>query len=425
MSQVIKRTCFQKTIITIDKLYLFHVSLTVVTKVLLVTKSGDTMNRSHLKLVGQVEIVNTAIPFSEKLDDHRAILEGYLDTHITRNHSSRTIEKEQKFLTGWFEGIIVPDENHPYRERQLLVWEAMKPVIGRERVKEFSKGLVIAELSPLTVNAYLGSLRRLFEYILEFPYIPGQEVQLIVSKYGQIEQPVSKYDYPVHAIDQDKEGFVLTGDQLYEFYNFVRTTYIEGKQKKLTSSRNYAMIVLAGESGLRADEICQLDALGLHRDLFYEHKLIQTRFGKGVNGSGKRVRKTIFTERAQDVMHIYEDRIRPYFRNAKINVALFLTERGNRMDYSSMWEFLDDIVEFARKEGLQMPPKMSWHSLRKSFATNYVEQHPESVWKLMKLMGHQNLSTLHRYILPGKDAYEQALNNMVVDMIPNVEESEE
>lgn len=383
------------------------------------------MNRSHLKLVSRMEAVTTPIPFSEMLDDHYAILEGYLDTHMTRNHSDLTLEWERTFLTGWFEGIPVPDESHPDGERQMLVWEAMKPVIGRERIKEFSKGLVIAELSPRTVNKYLGTLRRLFEYILEFPYIPGQEVQLIVPKYGSIEQAVSKYDYPVHTIEQDEEGFVLTGDRLYEFYNFVRITYIEGKQKKLTASRNYAMIVLAGESGLRADEICQLDALGEHRDLFYEYDLIQTRSGKGVNGSGKRVRKTIFTEKAQDVMLVYEDQVRPYFRKAKTNVALFLTERGNRIDYSGMWDFLDEIVDLARREGLAMPPNMGWHSLRKSFATNYMERHPEKVWQLMKLMGHQNLSTLHRYVIPGREAFEQAMGAMVTDMIPNTKESKE
>lgn len=383
------------------------------------------MNRPHLRLISQVENRTTHISFSEMLDDHRAILEGYLDTHITRNHSSRTLKGEQALLTGWFEGILVPDENHPLRERQLFVWEAMKPVIGRERIKEFSKGLVLTGLSHLTVTKYLGALRRLFDYILEFPYIPGQEVQFIVPKYGPIEQPVSKYDYPVHSIDQEDEGFVLTGNQLYEFYNFVRTTYIEGKQKQLPASRNYAMIVLAGESGLRADEICMLDALGQHRDLFYEQNLIQTRYGKGFNGSGKRVRKTIFTERAQDVLRIYEDRIRPYFRNAKTNVALFLTERGNRMDYQCMWEFLDNIVESARKEGYKLPPKMSWHSLRKSFATNYMEQNPGKVWELVKLMGHQNLSTLNRYVKPGKETFEQAQNNMVIEMMPNIEVSGE
>ncbi len=383
------------------------------------------MNRSHLKLVSRVDPITTPIPFSEMLEDHLAILEGFLDTHITRNHSDRTLEWERAFLTGWFEGVMVPDESHPDGERQLLVWEAMQPVVGRERIKEFSKGLVLTGLSPRTVNKYLATLRRLFEYILEFPYIPGYEVQFIVPKYGPIEQAVSRFDYPVHSIEQEQEGFALTGNRLYEFYNFARITYIGGKQKKLTASRNYAMVVLAGESGLRADEIAYLDALGEHRDLFYEYGLIQTRFGKGVNGSGKRVRKTIFTQRTQDVLHVYEDQVRPNFRNAKTNVALFLTERGSRIEYSGMWSFMRQIVNLARREGLAMPPDMGWHSLRRSFATNFMKQHPGKVWELMKLMGHQNLSTLHRYVIPGREDFEQALGAMVTDLMPNADNSGE
>jgi len=98
---------------------------------------------------------------------------------------------------------------------------------------------------------------------------------------------------------------------------------------------------------------------------------------------------------------------------------LFASTTSDRMPARSNDEWVDEIVEKARKEDLEMPPKMSWHSLRKSFATNYMEQHPGKVWELMKMMGHQNLSTLHRYILPGPEAYEQALNTMVTDLIPN------
>lgn len=95
------------------------------------------------------------------------------------------------------------------------------------------------------------------------------------------------------------------------------------------------------------------------------------------------------------------------------------------MDYSCMWDFLDNIVEIARKEGFQLPPKMSWHSLRKSFTTNFMEQYPGRVWELVKLMGHQNLSTLNRCVIPGKETFEQAQNNMVIEMMPNIEVSGE
>jgi site-specific recombinase XerD len=351
------------------------------------------------------------------LADHQTILQGYLDTHTTRNHSDRTIESERRFLIGWFESFVMQDDSHPDGQRQLLVWEAMEPVQGRQRIVAFSKGLVDTGLKPRTVQSYLGSLRRLFQYVLEYPYIPGSEGQSIVSRYGRIEQPVLEYDYPVHTLDQEEEGFVLVGEQLFAFYDFVRLEYIGHNQKKIPASRDYTMIVVAAESGLRADEIRHLDALGPHRDLFYERNCIQTRHGKGTRGSGKRVRKTIFTPFAQDTVRIYEERIRPHFPNAKTNPALFLTESGERITYKAMWHNLHVIVEQARKAGLDLPPKLSWHSLRKSFATAFMELHPDRPWVLMDLMGHLNPSTLHRYVLHSRAYYDQAIEDMVGTMV--------
>ena len=289
------------------------------------------MSRPKLALVQNLEVDSTPVPFSQLLADHHAILQGYLDTHVTRNHGDRTIESERRDLPGWFESFVMQDDDHPDGERQLLLWEAMEPVLGRQRIVAFSKGLVDAGLRPRTVHGYLGSLRRLFQYILEYPYIPGLEVQPIVSRYGRIEQPVLEYDYPVHTLDQEEEGFVLRGDQLLQLYDFVRLEHIGHNQKKLPASRDYSMIVIAGESGLRADEIRHLDALGPHRDLFYEHNCIQTRHGKGTKGSEKRVRKTVFTPFAKDTLRVYEDHIRPHFPDARSNTALFLTECGERI----------------------------------------------------------------------------------------------
>ena len=380
------------------------------------------MTRPQLAVVQPSAIAPSAIPVSQMLADHQSILQGYLDTHTMRNHSDRTIEAERRFLTGWFESFVLQDEDSPQGERQLFVWEAMAPVLGRQRIVGFSKGLVDVGLKPRTVQGYLGCLRRLFQYVLESPYIPGTQVQSITSKYARIEQPVLEYDYPVHVLEQDEEGFVLTGEQLFQFYDFVRLQYIGHNQKKLPASRDYTMIVVAGESGLRADEILHLDALGLHRDLFYEHKCIQTRHGKGTKGSGKRVRKTIFTPFAQATMRVYEDRIRPHFPDAKTNPALFLTESGERISYKAMWHNLHSIVEEGRKAGLELPPKLSWHSLRKSFATNFMEQHPDRPWVLMDLMGHLNPSTLHRYVKHSRAYYDQAIEDIVEAMVAEVTE---
>ncbi len=377
------------------------------------------MVHPHLTIVHRNELPTRPISFSEKLADHCTILQGYLDTHITRNHSDSTVYKEEHFLQGWFEGVMVEDEFHPNGERQLLIWEAMMPILGRQRIVEFSKGLIISGLKPRTVTSHLGSLRRLFQYVLEWPYIKDSSIQSISVKYGRIEQPVLSYDYPVHAIDHDDEGFVLTGERLNDFYTFIWEKYIAQNQKKLTASRDYTMILLAGESGLRADEIRNLDAMGQHRDLFYEQGCIQTRFGKGVKGSGKRTRKTDFTQLAQETMHVYEEYIRSKFPHAKTNPALWLTESGERISYKTMWRNLHVIGIEARKAGLNLPPSFGWHSLRKSFATNYMEKHPEKVWELMHKMGHMNLSTLHRYVKFNRDYFDRCTNRIVSEIMSN------
>ncbi|MBC1280808.1 site-specific integrase [Nostoc sp. UCD121] len=371
------------------------------------------MSRPHLAIVHSFPVAIRPIPFSEQLEDHQAILYGYLDTHLTRNHSPATLESDRQFLEGWFENYPVPDNNHPEGYRPLMVWEAMEAVRGRERIIAFSKGLVAMQLKSQTIRTYLGQLRRFFGYVLEFPYIPGTAGQSIIAKYGRLEQPVSEYDYPHHVIDHENEGFVLTGQQLINFYDFIRTEYLSSNQKKITASRDYTMVVIAGESGLRADEIRHLD---IHRDLFYEKNRIQTRHGKGFKGSGKRIRKTIMTPLAKDTLAIYERQIRPYLPNSEINTTLFLTERGELISYQQMWSALNKIVEQARKTGLDLPPKFAWHSLRKSFATNYMEKRPGDIWVLMDLMGHINPSTLQRYVKPSKQRYEEAIDNMINEL---------
>lgn len=140
------------------------------------------MNRPELAVVHRVETSLAPILFPEMLADHHALLQSYLDTHITRNHSDRTLDSERRFLTGWFEGFIVPDDAHPEGQRQLLLWEAMTPLVGRQRVVAFSKGLAETGLKPRTIISYLGYLRRLYQYVLDYPYIPGDVAQPIAAK---------------------------------------------------------------------------------------------------------------------------------------------------------------------------------------------------------------------------------------------------
>jgi site-specific recombinase XerD len=178
------------------------------------------------------------------------------------------------------------------------------------------------------------------------------------------------------------------------------------------------MVVLGGETGMRSIEIRNLDAFGRHRDLFYEKGLIQTRYGKGTNGSGYRVRKIIFTELAQATMYPYEEVVRPRFPNALTNPSLFLSDLGLRISYAAMRYALKRIVEEAIKAGLNLPPDMSWHLLRKAFATNYIEREPDKIWLLMEFMGHINPCTLHCYVKHSSAYVERVVRSVAGVLLP-------
>src|SRR5947209_2087999 len=105
-----------------------------------------------------------SILFSEKLQDHSDIINGYKDTYQTRNFSKHTFNRDIKFIENWFKGIFITDSSHPDGERQLLIWEAMEPVRGRQRIIDYNNGLCVLGLRPTTRREYLGILRRLFEY---------------------------------------------------------------------------------------------------------------------------------------------------------------------------------------------------------------------------------------------------------------------
>jgi integrase len=149
---------------------------------------------------------------------------------------------------------------------------------------------------------------------------------------------------------------------------------------------------------MRSVEVINLDALGDNRDIFYDKKIIQTRYGKGHNTSGPQTRLIDLTDRAAITLKQYERGVRPQFRNHEIEPALFLSLRGKRVSYSTLRNSFALLVEAARKHGVNLPPKLTIHDLRASFATNYLEANPEQFWELMELLGHVSPSSTRLYI---------------------------
>lgn len=326
-------------------------------------------------------------------EHHFELLEAFWQSHRIRNHSSRTLKKNKTFLIGWF-------DSHGDDKRPLYTWEAMRPVEGRRRIVHYGKMLLDSEITNHTIRSYLGILRSYFQFVLEHPFVSNEKNESchIQSLYGAIEQPVSEYDIPQHAFDSSdtRRGIPMDPEKLYDFYSVIKNHYLRGDYLRHIHARNYAMIILAGESGLRADELATLE---VNQDLFFDSKKIQTRNAKGTRGSGKRTRSTLFTPLARDTIRYYLNNHRPHLLGAADSDYLFPSKaKGRAISYSPMAAILKEVISVANKNGFPIGQHLGWHWLRRIFATRFIERFPNQLPVLMSLMGHSSPSTIHAYI---------------------------
>jgi integrase len=343
-----------------------------------------------LKLVVSEKADCSAVS-SRELQDHQLLLKNYFQSHRIRNHSPKTLAREKSFLEAWFE-----EQGNP--GQPLLTWQAMEPIEGRKRIQTYGAALLDAELSSSTIRSYLGILSRYFSYVLEFPFILRPEGSIrIQTQYGSIDQPVSEFDTPHYVYEGERLGIPLDPERLYDFYSHIRKEYLAPAKNACLPirARNYSMIVLAGESGLRADELLHLE---VSQDLFFASHKLQTRFAKGTNGSGKRSRITLFTPLARDTIQFYLKQYRPLIRGVDKTDYLFPSKTGNLLSYSTAHKELDKILSMLRKAEFSVGNHMSWHWLRRAFATRFIEKFPNQLPILITLLGHQSPNTVHRYI---------------------------
>lgn len=330
------------------------------------------------------------IDLSQADQHHAELIEGYMRSHRIRNHSDLTIKKENNFLKRWF-------KEQGYDDRPLYAWEAMAPDAGRVIMQGYIKNLLLAELHPKTVRNYLGTLNRFFSFFLEHPSVTVPQGFVRADEYYHVKlvKPLSEFDIPSHTYDGEDRGVPLDPESLYEFFAALRSKYVgSAVQHRASRSRNYAMVVLAGESGLRLDEIRNLELA----DLFFDSNKIQTRHGKGAKGSGKKSRISIFSPLARDTMHHYLKIHRPLLTKGRQLDLLFPSRCGRLISSSQNQADLKRMCELVRRAGFPILPHMSWHWLRRVFATRFIERFPDKIAVLIQLLGHSNPHTVHRYI---------------------------
>jgi site-specific recombinase XerD len=145
--------------------------------------------------------------------------------------------------------------------------------------------------------------------------------------------------------------------------------------------RDRALFELAYASGLRAEELVNLDDGALDHD----RELIR------VEGKGSKTRFVPVGEHAVRALERYRERGRPALANGDGERALFLSKSGRRLSTSDVRRRLRAWARHAR-----LPPGVHPHALRHSFATHLLEGGAD-LRAIQELLGHATISTTQVY----------------------------
>jgi integrase/recombinase XerD len=145
--------------------------------------------------------------------------------------------------------------------------------------------------------------------------------------------------------------------------------------------RDRAMIELLYATGLRVTELVGVRLADLHLD---EHYL--TCIGKG-----SKERLVPIGEQASDWVQKYQADGRRHLLKRRASPRLFLNARGGPLSRVGFWKILK---QYGRRAGL--PPSLSPHVLRHSFATHLLERGAD-LRAIQLMLGHADLSTTQIY----------------------------
>ena len=145
--------------------------------------------------------------------------------------------------------------------------------------------------------------------------------------------------------------------------------------------RDRALFELAYASGLRAEELVDLDEGSVDFDAE------QLR----VEGKGSKTRFVPVGESALRAVARYGDQARPALRTDPAETALFLSKSGRRLSTSDVRRRLKVWTRHAAVQGGVHP-----HALRHSFATHLLEGGAD-LRSIQELLGHASISTTQIY----------------------------
>lgn len=226
--------------------------------------------------------------------------------------------------------------------------------------------MVAAGRRPATVNRRLEALRRLCRW---------------ARATGALTADVARDVRPVRTL-RDRQPAGLTDPELHALLRAA------GASTHGLAARNYALVQLMLQAGLRVGEVATLRIADI--TLGERSGSVRIRHGKGL-----KARDVPLNATARRALARYLDARQA----AAPEMALFVSGRETAMPVRSIQAVITSLAHRARLTRIPV----SAHTLRHSFALGYLRDNPGKLIELASLLGHESLDTTVLYTRPSRD----------------------
>lgn len=176
---------------------------------------------------------------------------------------------------------------------------------------------------------------------------------------------------------------------------------VAGQSPHGLAKRNYALLQLILQAGLRVSEVARLQ----NRDTEINERSGVVRV---IDGKGHREREVPLNATARRALITYITARQPIEQEEPI----FFSKRGGPMTIRAIQKIVANLVERAKIKRI----KVTAHTLRHTFATNYLQANPDGLVELATLMGHESLNTTAIYTKASKEKLAQAVEDSEINI---------
>ena len=176
---------------------------------------------------------------------------------------------------------------------------------------------------------------------------------------------------------------------------------VAGQSRKSLAKRNYALLQLILQAGLRIGEVEKLQVQDVQ---------ISSRSGviRIVDGKGHKFREVPLNATARRALNAYLKQR----KNTSPKQPVFLTQQSTAMSLRSLQAVISEIAKKTKITRIFV----SAHTLRHTFATNYLKANPGQLVELAALLGHDSLNTTAIYTKASIDQLAQAVERSEINI---------